>query len=84
MEQPDTVEEDNYNEEEDEDEDEDKDKDKEGKKDKEGEEEDKMSLPPVPVSFMSRWKAVSGREALPGTVSSKYNTNNLFYHLIEH
>jgi hypothetical protein len=33
---------------------------------------------------MSRWKAVYGREALPGAVSSKYDTTNLFYHLIEH
>ena len=75
-EQPDTVEEDDDNEE-------DKDGDKEDDEDEEGEEEDKMSLPPVPVSFMSRWKVVSGREALSGVVSSKYDTDNLFYHLIE-
>jgi len=40
-------------------------------------------LPPVPVSFISRWKAVSGREALPGAMSSKYDTENLLYSLIK-
>ena len=42
-----------------------------------------MSLPPVPVSFISRWKAVSRREALLSAVSSKHNTKNLFYSLIK-
>ena len=32
---------------------------------------------------MSWQKAVYGREALPGAVSLKYNTTNLFYHLIK-
>ena len=78
LEQPDTVEEENYN-----DEEENEDDDEKDKEDKKGKEEDKMSLPPVPVSFMSCWKAVSRREALPGTVSLKYNTDNLFYYLIK-
>ena len=72
MEQPDAVEE--------------EEKEEEEKKKEEGEEEkkkDKILLPPVPVSFMSCWKAVSRREALPSTASLKYNTNNLFYHLIK-
>jgi hypothetical protein len=43
LEQPDTVEEDNNEE----------DKDKKNKENKKGKEEDKMSLPPVPVSFIS-------------------------------
>jgi hypothetical protein len=38
----------------------------------------------LPISFMSRWKAVHGKEVLPGAVSSKYSTTNLFYYLIEH
>ena len=72
LEQPDAVEE--------EEEEEEKEKEEEGE---EEEEEDKMLLLLVPVSFISCWKAVSRREALPSTASLKYNTNNLFYHLIE-
>jgi hypothetical protein len=49
LEQPDTIKEDN-NEEEDKDK---EDKYKEDKKDEEGEEENKISLPPIPVSFIS-------------------------------
>ena len=37
----------------------------------------------LPISFISWRKAVYGKEALPGAVSLKYNTTNLFYHLIE-
>ena len=37
----------------------------------------------LPISFMSWWKAVYGREALPSAVFLKYDTTNLFYHLIE-
>jgi len=40
-------------------------------------------LPPVPVSFISRWKAVFGREALPSAMSSKYDTKNLLYSSIK-
>ena len=47
------------------------------------EEEPEEEPEELPISFMSRWKAVCGREALPGAVSSKYDTTNLFYHLIE-
>ena len=42
-----------------------------------------MLLPLVPISFMSRQKAVSRRKALPSAVSLKYNTDNLFYYLIK-
>ena len=84
--QPDTVEEEGEEEEEEEkgeEEEEEEEEDKEEEEEEEKEEEDRTSLPPVPVSFMSRWKAVSGREALPGAVSLKYNTENLFYNSIK-
>ena len=71
--QPDAVEEEEGEEEEQEEE----------EQEEEEEEEDRILLSPVPVSFMTRWKAVFGREALPGAVSLKYNTNSLFYHLIK-
>ena len=47
--------------------------------------EDKLEEEPeeLPISFMSWWKAVYRREVLPGAVSLKYNTTNLFYHLIK-
>ena len=42
-----------------------------------------MLLLPVPVSFISCWKAVSRREALPSMMSLKYDTKNLLYSLIK-
>jgi hypothetical protein len=35
-----------------------------------------------PVSFMSRWKAVAGKEVLSGAQSQKLNTDTIFYHSI--
>ena len=81
LEQPDTVKEDDDNEE-NKDKDKEDNEDKKNNKDEEGKKEDKLSLLLVSVSFISHWKRVFRREALPSVVSLKY-TNNLFYHLIK-
>ena len=47
------------------------------------EEEPEEELEELPISFISWWEAVYGREALPSVVSSKYNTTKLFYRLIK-
>ncbi|KAF2179896.1 hypothetical protein K469DRAFT_693775 [Zopfia rhizophila CBS 207.26] len=48
----------------------------------EDEDEDEDGTPPlpVPIKFISRWKAVAGREVLTGAQSQKLNTERLFYH----
>ena len=46
-------------------------------------EEELKELEEVPISFINWWKAVYKKKALPSTVFLKYNTTNLFYHLIE-
>lgn len=47
------------------------------------EDEDQTPPPPAPVEFMSRWKAVAGKETLTGAQSQKLSTETIFYHSIE-
>ena len=47
------------------------------------EDEDQTPPPLAPVEFISRWKAVAGKETLTGAQSQKLSTKTIFYHSIE-
>lgn len=49
----------------------------------EEEEDDDIELPLAPVRFMSMWKAVNGKETLPGTQSAMLDSNTIYLSAIE-
>ena len=47
------------------------------------EDDDVEELPVEPVRFMSVWKAVNGKEILPGTQSAMFDSNTIYLTAIE-